>query len=234
MNSIKKILVSVSLIFCFFSIAFCQIQLSIPDNSDTLFESEPNLIWQTYSSFLNDPRYSLTLTLVEMEEEQLTSEAIIENVPVLFRENLLQNSYTLTSSEIILKKNVWYAWQVNLLFFNVPTQQSEIWKFILVDPKPPITNCIALRRTVDNSVYFLDSQELMLSTDEVAIKNFSASIFNSENQVTEVQLIEGESNQSSDLKHYKLNIKDLNLEKGFYRFEWKPNNQVNFVLNIEI
>lgn len=228
-----KILLSVMFTCCSIVTTWTQIQLSIPANADTLEESEPNLVWQTYTSFLNDPRYSLTLTVVEVEENQTPTEALIENVPVLFRENLIQNSFTLSSNELTLSKNVWYAWQINLLFMNVPTQQSEVWRFILTDPILPIPNCIALRRSVDNSIYYLNGEELLLSTDETKISNLKAYLIDAENQRFEIELIAENNVSNSDLKVFKLNVEALDLNGGQYRFEWSPNRKISYQFKLE-
>ncbi len=212
--------------------SWSQIMSSLPSNGDTLIENEPNLVWQCLTPYLGDPRYSLTLTVSPMEENQTPLDAIVSNIPILFRENLTQNAFTLTSNQVSLLQDTWYAWQVTLLYNNVPLQQSEPWKFIISIPEVPQPKLIALRKVADNNIHFVQTEKLQLSTQDNGSFQTSARLIDNENNVINVQLVQVPSN--TDLRIWEIDLEALDLDNGIYRFEWPANKKYTYTITIEI
>lgn len=224
------------ILLCWLSLwntSLAQMLNSLPNNSDTIIETEPTLVWQCMTSYIGNPRYSMVLTVTEMAEEQSPVEALLENTPILYRENLSQNSFTITSTEAILNENVWYAWQATLLYDGVPVQQSEAWKFIISQPLPPVVPSIKLRQAVDNSIYTLRSDNIELIVEDLTPTQFTAYLFDENNVKYSINLIEHESNSMNELKVFKLNLSDLDLEDGVYRFEWQPTKKQHYRLYLK-
>jgi hypothetical protein len=207
------------------------ISLSLPMDHDTIEESEPNFVWQAnLSSLQSDPRLSMQLVVVKVSEDQTATEAIVENAPIFIRQGLVSNSLTYSNPGYSLEKGSWYAWQLSYLFNGLPIQQSEVWRFILSDPVVNQPVCIALRRAIDNNIYELKEDALLLSTDETTIQNLTAQLYDDENNKISFDLIPVEESNPSDMKKFKLDVDALDLKKGKYRFEWKANKQTYFTL----
>lgn len=224
------------ILLCWLSLwntSLAQMLNSLPNNSDTIIETEPALVWQCMTSYIGNPRYSMVLTVTEMAEEQSAVEALLENTPILYRENLSQNSFTITSTEAILNENVWYAWQATLLYDGVPVQQSEAWKFIIYEPNLVIPT-INLRRVNDNSIHRLENGIVYLSTDEIDITNLQATITEKSGKITKVNLEKVEMDNESELKSFSLDLNDYPINNGKILFKWSINKGVTFYLNFEI
>lgn len=212
--------------------SWSQILPSLPANGDTLQEQEPNLVWQCLTPYLGDPRYSLTLTVAQMDQNQTALDAVVSNVPVLFRENLTQNAFTLSASQVTLLEDVWYAWQVTLLYNNVPLQQSEPFKFIISVPEPPKPVMIALRKSADNSIFSVNTPKLHLTTQDPGTFQTQARLVNENNSVVTCNLTQIPGN--TDLRVWEIDLQALNLDEGQYRLEWQASKNCFYTISIEL
>ena|SRR6218665_146477 len=235
----KKLTLLFSLLVMFSGISFSQysstpIILSLPLDGDTIEEDEPLFVWQTTLSNLeSDPRLSVRLSVVQMEEDQTPTEAMLENSPVFQRQNLLSNSINYSSTDHELVEDVWYAWQVVLLYNGVQVQQSEVWKFIKAGPVEHSLYHI-LRTTEDGSVIPLEDKMLYFTTREHGSFLMSAEISGNGMQTKNVELVEvfeGENSENggNESRYFKCDLSELNLKKGIYKFTWIANEENSFI-----
>lgn len=236
--SVKKGLVLVMFFILGCSQLRAQIQNSLPNNHDTILDNEPTLIWQCLTSYIGNPRYSMTLTVSEMQEDQTALEAITENVPSLYRENLAQNSFSITTSEVSLQEGVWYAWQITLLYDGVPVQQSEAWQFIIYVPVPEVRTAIPLKIVSDGTIYSLEDDILMVSAKELNEVNLSAFLRNEQGvliPVTLIEVVEGEEVSTTvvdvaETRMFNLHMDSYNCSQGIYTLNWTPTDGTTYVL----
>jgi hypothetical protein len=218
--------------------------LSLPMDGDTIQESEPLFVWQTTITDLgSDPRLNLVLTVVQLEEEQTATEAILENSPVFIRQGLLSSSLNYSEIEHQLEEGKWYAWQVVLFFNEIQVQQSEVFKFIKAVPLEPVYPYFELRTKLDNSFIELNSDVLYVSTDEHGDFQLNATIsgtkISPQTIVFEETNLESEeqgsqSVQQIESRFYKCDLSSLDLDKGKYRINWIANSTKQFTFFIKI
>jgi len=219
------------------------IMLSLPMENDTIEEDEPNFVWQTtLSNLQNDPRLNVQLSVVQVGENQTPVEAMAENNPVFLRQNLLSSSLNYSSIDHELVEGTWYAWQVVLFYNGVQVQQSEVFKFIKTEPVVPVPVYIPLRKQVDNSIYTLSNDQLYICTNEPGNFQLSASLkgkktdhiaLTLEELVNNEPIAGTESIQRTEMRYYHCDLSELDLKNGVYRFEWAPANGLRFVVLIE-
>lgn len=219
------------------------ILLSLPMDADTIEEEEPTFVWQTtLSNPENDPRLNVQLAVVKLDEDQTATEGMIENAPVFIRQNLLSNSLNYSSVDHELEPGVWYAWQVVLFYNGVQVQQSEVWKFIKVEPKPPTNPYYTLKTKEDNSVILFDGEELFFTTTEYGDFQLNATISGKKIgtrtiRMEEMKKEEGQNSsvslQGREARYYRIDLSELELKKGTYRIDWQANNQKHFVTLVQ-
>ncbi len=206
--------------------------LSLPMDGDTINETEPTFVWQAnLSTIQSDPRFTLNLTIVKLDANQTATEGIVENIPIQVYANLLSNTIQYSASAPAIERNVWYAWQLVLYYNGMEVRQSEVWKFILANETPEISNSIVLRRTADNTIYNLEGNTVNLLLDERGISNLTAVVTDKLNHKfnTTLDLVKN----VNDVSIYNLNVSDLNLKKGIYRLDWIPSKDLNYILYFE-
>jgi hypothetical protein len=213
------------------------IMLSLPIDGDTIEEDEPLLVWQTTLSNLeNDPRLNVSLSVVQVGEDQTPSEAILENSPVFMRQNLLSNSINYSEIDHELAAGKWYAWQVVLLYNGVQVQQSEVWKFIKASAFE-MSGYYPLKSVEDASTIPLEGKVLYFTTREHGQFELTAQISGNGKKTFTVQLEEvfpgnedgNTVSGGNENRYFKCDLSDLNLKKGTYKFLWNPNENTTFV-----
>ncbi|MEY3198490.1 MAG: hypothetical protein RJA13_448, partial [Bacteroidota bacterium] len=105
----KNVVLIALLIMCSFTIvaqfSSLPIGLSMPMDKDTIEEKEPNFVWQTnLTTVQNDSRISQQIVVVQVGSDQTSTEAILENRPIFIRQGLVSNSITYSSTEIKLEE----------------------------------------------------------------------------------------------------------------------------------
>lgn len=215
--------------------------LSSPYEGDTV-EQPPTFVWQNASD-ISDQRLSQQLIVVEIQEGQSASEAVAVNVPVFMRQELQASTLPFSATDYELKKGVWYAWQVSTLFSGVVAQQSDVWTFILADPRPPTRTFVPLRRQSDGAFHHIKGRELNISTVEKGLLGLKATILTPDGRCIEVNLTEladgkpidqTESKTSTEMRYFTLDLKNSKLKKGLYTFEWNPTGKQSYTLHFEL
>ena len=243
----KKLILLFGLILCCASSALAQysttpIMLSLPMDGDTIEEDEPLFVWQTtLSNVENDPRLNLKLTVVQVEDEQTPTEAMIENQPVFVRQNLLSTSFNYSEIDHELVEGKWYAWQVVLYFNGVQVQQSEVWKFIKASPNEENQVFYTLKTKSDNSIIEFEGDELFFTTVEKGEFTLNATISGKKIETQNIQFSElhgtsendGKSHSRREARYFRCDLESLNLKKGVYRIDWQSNTQLHFIVLIE-
>lgn len=220
------------------------IVLSLPFDGDTIESLTPTFVWQCNLSLIqSDPRLSLQYSLVELENGQSASEAILINQPLSLMRGLESSSYSYPSTLEALQKGHTYVWQIQLLYNDQIVQVSEPWKFTISDPRLPGGQYILLRRQPDGSRYVLSEPVLRLKVrNDGHFLGKNAVVRDGSNKLYKVVLTEiiREGNEGSTsvsslgTLYYLCDMKSLGLKKGSYVFEWRSDRGEPYYLNFEL
>src|SRR5574343_47642 len=220
------------------------IGLSMPMDQDTIEEKEPNFVWQTnLTTIQNDPRISQQIVVVKVETDQTATEAMIANAPIYICTGLLSNSITYPSTGTELEYGSTYAWQIDFLFNGSLVQQSDVWQFTLDEPYVPRTEYVSVRSTndgqfipvLDNRLNILISEPLEFELNGV-IQSFNGDSYN----VVLQEEIDGElvtqqtSVPTNETRYFSVDLQSLDLDNGTYQFTWLAGDNRRFVLNFVI
>lgn len=219
------------------------VTLSNPMDYDTIIETEPNFIWQTnITAIQGDPRYSQRYVLCELEANQLKGDAIAANTPILVLDDYQNTMYSYSSSSTPLEDGHTYVWQVSILFNNLIVDQSEPYQFTILSPKDPTPNFYPVVFKNDGQTYQISDEKIGLITDELGELKLTVQIYKN-GVVAKTALLKefigGKlseesaevSKDDSDRRFLILNLKELDLESGYYRVVWSPKNQRTFTFN---
>ncbi len=218
------------------------IVLSLPYDQDTIEEKEPNFVWQTnITTVQNDPRLQQQIVVVKLEEDQSASEAIFQNEPIFIRTGLVSNSITYSSSNYELEDGSTYAWQVSILNSGTVVQASEIFKFTLMKYAYQ-ANYLPLRTKVNTSPYEINGSVLRVSLVNIKELTLEATIQPEKGEskvVSMVEFVNGEaldqktSKPSTETRFFELDLKKYKLKKGKYILTWSPVKGENYELLFE-
>jgi hypothetical protein len=220
------------------------IGLSMPMDKDTIEEKEPNFVWQTnLTTVQNDPRISQQIVVVKVESDQTTTEAILENQPLFIRQGLISNSITYSSNENKLEEGSTYAWQIGFLINGNMVQQSEVWQFTINQPRLPVTEFVSVRAKNDGQFMPVFDNRLNLLINEPQEVELKGLIESAKGEVFKVELqevVNGElvskeiSEPTTQTRYFSVDLKKLKLKKGTYQFIWLAGNQRSYTLNFVI
>lgn len=220
------------------------IGLSMPMDKDTIEEKEPNFVWQTnLTTVQNDPRFSQQIVVVKVESDQTTTEAILENRPIFIRQGLVSNSISYSGTETKLEEGGTYAWQIRFLLNGTTVQQSEVWQFTINVPRLPVTEFVAVRAKNDGQFIPIFDNRLNLLVNEPQAFEMNGVIESSKGDVYKVKLqeiVDGElvsketSKPTTQTRYFSVDVKKLKLKKGTYQFTWLAGNERSFTLNFVV
>lgn len=239
-----------SIIFFSFSNLFAQqsafpVTLSNPMDYDTIIETEPNFIWQTnISAIQTDPRYSQRYVLCELEENQLKGDAIAVNTPILVLDDYQNTMHSYSSSATPLEEGHTYVWQVSILFNSMIVDQSEPYQFTILKPQDPLPTFYPVVFKNDGQRYQIVDDKIGLVTDELGNLKLKLQINLRGKKLKTVllkEVISGKvqdekevSENSNGKRFFILNLKDLELESGFYTALWQPTGKELFTFNFQV
>jgi Domain of Unknown Function (DUF928) len=105
--------------------------LSLPENEAELEEDRPFFTWlpPNPTSLFNNLSYSFKL--VEVLQKQQASEAIQQNLPIVFQPGITGNTFNYPTASPKLDTGKTYAWQVVANNNNLRIANSEVWTFKL-------------------------------------------------------------------------------------------------------
>jgi hypothetical protein len=222
------------------------VTLSNPMDYDTIIETEPNFIWQiNITALQTDPRYSQRYVLCELEENQLKGEAIALNTPLLVLEDYQNTMYSYTSSSTPLEQGHTYVWQISVLFNSLIIDQSEPYQFTILKPKDPLPAFYPVVFKNSGQTYAVTYEKIGLVTDETGDLNLSAQIYKNGRLIKTAQLKDfkteeqqkneknPENKPTAGKRFLFLDIKELELEKGYYTVVWTPKSKKNFTFNFK-
>lgn len=123
--------------------------LNLPDDKSQVMETRPNLNWLPPTPFSLFDNLKYECKLVAINEGQSVIEAIQNNTPVFFTNDLFINNTSIPSSAKALAEGKEYAWQIVAYSGNYSVK-SEVWSFgILKD---------SVREIIERTPYIKMSQ----------------------------------------------------------------------------
>lgn len=221
------------------------VTLSNPMDYDTIIETEPNFIWQTnITAIQTDPRYSQRYVLCELEENQLKGEAIALNTPILVLDDYQNTMHSYSSSATPLEEGHTYVWQVSILFNSLIVDQSEPYQFTILKPVDPLPVFYPVLHKNDGQSYQVIDEKIGLVTNDMGNLKLKIQINSGGRKIKTVllrEVISGEvqdekeiSENANGKRFFILNLKDLDLEAGFYTVQWQPIGRESFTFNFKI
>ena len=105
--------------------------LTAPGDEENITTNRPLFIWLPPSPVSLFSNLSFALKLVVIEGLQTSSQAIQDNMPVIFQEGITNTSFQYPISSPLLDTAKTYAWQISALSNNNPISLSEVWSFKL-------------------------------------------------------------------------------------------------------
>jgi hypothetical protein len=221
-----------------------QVQLSLPANESKIQEKEPLLSWQMNSGIqTNDPRLSVVVVVCEMQDAQTASEAVLENLPIVQRNNYQGTSLQYTSSDKALVAGKRYAWQVQFYSQGLMVSQSEAWWFELETEHVIPLAYIPLKKKIDGSHIQLQDNDLLVCIQESGPIQLGARIRFADGTEKETKLVElvgkeefkGESSEVNAVqRNLCLHTKELKLKKGIYTLIYSPRSGVYYENSFEV
>ncbi|AEA42444.1 hypothetical protein [Fluviicola taffensis] len=222
------------------------VSLSSPLDYDTIVETEPTFNWQTnLSAIQTDPRCSQRFVLCELETDQLKGDAIAINTPVLVLEDYQNSMYSYSSSSTPLEEGHTYVWQVSVLFNGIIMDQSEPYQFTILKPKDPLPSFYPVAFNSNGQTYLATNQKIGLVTDEIGELKLTVQIYKNGRliKVADLKDLKKEGDDTDNTESKKptsgkrfliLDLKELELESGYYSVVWAPKSKKNFMFNFKI
>jgi|GEM_PF-1691052 len=225
------------------------VTLSNPMDFDTIIETEPNFIWQTnITAIQTDPRYSQRYVLCELQENQLKGDAIAVNTPILVLDDYQNTMHSYSSSSTPLEEGHTYVWQVSILFNSMIVDQSEPYQFTILEPKDPLPSFYPVVFKNSGQTYQVTNDKIGLVTDEIGDLKLSIQIYKNgrllkTTALKDFSIKEDDKEKSTEDKSEKtsagkrrlvLDLKELDLESGYYTAIWTPKKNKNFTFNFKI
>jgi hypothetical protein len=107
-----------------------------PYHKDKLCDKRPVFTWQPALPAIPGAQYRLTLT--EIKEGQVVTEALNTNIPIINQPGISSPMLLFPPSAKALEEGKKYAWQVTAYKDNLVLTRSEIWEFtIQCNTEPP-------------------------------------------------------------------------------------------------
>ncbi len=219
------------------------VTLSNPMDYDTIIETEPNFIWQTnITAIQGDPRYSQRYVLCELGENQLKGDAITANIPILVLEDYQNTMYSYSSTSTPLEEGHTYVWQISILFNNLVVDQSEPSQFTILEPKDPLQHYYPVVFKNDGQTFAVTNDKIGLVSDEIGDLKLTVQIYQNGLPVKKALLTEFIGGVASEKKEevsktenskrfFVLDLKELDLDPGYYSVVWSPRTKKDFTFN---
>lgn len=166
--------------------------LVTPADKDSIDETRPVFNWIPPSPATLFSKLLYEFKLVEVAAGQTPETAIQEQLPIIFKTQLISASLSYPSSVKPLDTSKVYAWQVTALNRSSPVAQSDVWSFKINN------NTATLSETTDNTPFY------MLKTD------LSAGLFNVKGDVLKVMYNNVNNDKTVLLNIYNISKKVRN------------------------
>lgn len=138
--------------------------LSYPENNSEIEETRPVYTWIPPAPIASSSELNYLMRLVEVNEGQTPSDALLINRPLIEIEGLTQNSMMHPNDIASLEPGKTYAWQVQAFIGKTYFAKSEQWKFkVKKEEKKEIPKqAVFPKESSDPYVYQLNSDTLLL------------------------------------------------------------------------
>jgi hypothetical protein len=143
-------------------------QLLQPDMGDQFCNKRPSFTWQPPMPM--NPNMKFTLKVAEIHDKQSAAEAILNNSPVIFQQNIKGYMVMYPAGSPDLKEEKKYAWQV-IATVNDRLTLSEVWEFgIQCDKQKIDTPSFRLLKDEDDGGYLQTGSMLRFAVYNSLIK----------------------------------------------------------------
>jgi hypothetical protein len=218
--------------------------LSLPENEAAIEEDRPFFTWlpPNPTSLFNNLSYSFKL--VEVLHKQQGSEAIQQNLPIVFLPGITGNSFNYPGANPRLDTGKTYAWQVVANNNNLRIATSEVWTFTVKrneQGKPVLADAPFYKlKTETGTAYFVCNGVLKYEyINELNDQKAALNIYDISNKSKKQLLKEVAQNLKDGQNLISIDLKEDGLKKGHIylvelinsrneiwncSFEYKPTN----------
>ena len=203
-----------------------QLLLVNPSDEDIVDTKTPVLLWLHTEAFnlLSEGEF-FRLTLVEMDEGQSASEALLINRPHYLKNYVGKHHVQYPLDGKRLEEGHKYAWQVQKVANGTILASTEAWSFSLSKDKFKSENVsITLKRKLDGTIYYVENDLIFFRFDE----RYKSSIIESRILNDKREEVSGDlenkktkklGSKSIGYNSYKLDLEPYGLKKGYYILE---------------
>jgi len=209
-----------------------------PYYKEKICDKRPTFTWQPSVPMIPGAMYRLTLS--EVKPDQLLSEALNYNIPLINQANISSPILIYPASAKALEEGKKYTWQVTVYKDNQILNRSEVWEFTVQCNEPPKPDVNDGYRDIEDLVkgnFYMAEGRIRFSFDnpyEAGKLHYSIACLNKPDlkmkRLPEVKLKRGTNNISIDLSenksfidgyHYIITIQLPNRSTQKLRFLYK-------------
>lgn len=144
------------------------LNLVTPFDEDSIEAGDPMLVWSHTEPFdiLITGEY-FRIIVAEMDEGQTAEAAVMNNVPVYYKDFVATHQVQYPSDAQDLEKGKTYGWQVQKINNGNITARTEAWAFTIIPDKIEHNNKYAvLKRELDGTYYTAMNNKIFFVFDE--------------------------------------------------------------------
>ena len=197
-----------------------RLNLTFPDDRDTIHTLNPLLIWNAIPMKINpSANEHYKIIVCEVNSDQDSEEAILINKPVLIEDGLKNTQLNFPPNEEKLKKGSEYAWQVHKIVNDEVVASSEVWTFLIDEPKAIAQSYVIPKKSQDAGFFYLRDKKFYIKFTEPAENNIlmcslkRADLKKSKSESTDIIV------QYLGYNIYEINVEKLKLKNGSYTME---------------
>lgn len=218
------------------------LNLVSPADGDTVFSPVPVLSWIHSGDFGQSTSSVFNMVLVEMRDGQSPQEAILSNSPFWTDLSLRTHQSFYSNSSKKLKEGGKYAWQVQRVYDGKIIQTSEVWHFVMQEPKKEEDlKYINLKKGIHPEIIDVYSR-LYLRFDEVYSNGgLIYSITDSSGKLCQIPMNKDSEVSSSDgeivnvgFNAFEIDLLKYDLQPGNYVVKIKGQKEQQYELQIRM
>jgi hypothetical protein len=220
------------------------LNLVLPYDKDSIEQGNPLLVW-THSEPFNALAQgeSFRLVLTELKKDQSAEVAVLNNIPLFFKEYLTAHQLQYPPDAAELEKGKSYAWQVQKISKGNMIDKTEAWSFVVKPDYVVKDNKYAtLKKTLDASYYIAANNKIFFRFDEDYYSNsLNYNIYNGKHEKVKLVVKSDEKSKNAatvaikiaGINRYMLDLSSTSLSSEIYTLEVINEKNEHFLLKFK-
>jgi hypothetical protein len=218
------------------------LNLVSPADGDTVYTPVPVLSWIHSGDFGQSTNSSFNMVLVEMRDQQSAQEAILSNSPFWTDLSLRGHQSFYSSASKKLKEGGKYAWQVQRVYNGKIIQTSEVWHFVMQEPKEEKDlKYVNLKKGVHPQIIDVYSRLYLRFDEAYSNGGLSYSILDSNGKLCQIPMNKdmealqtGSELISVGFNAFEIDLLKYNLQPGVYKVKIDGQKKQAYELQIRM